>query len=186
MNNQLALYKDDERVVSIGSWNYYHPSTSNFFLRVTDSIAWGVYGRSWKDFEPDSIKLLAEIEKRNLIKKFDFDGAYEFSKMLKAQSEGKVDSWAIRWYATNFLKDGLCLYPGLSLTKHIGNVKGAAHSDDPEDIYRQTFDVTNHQPGKQKIKIEESARAVRSYMEFHQIPGNSKMSILSKIKSLFR
>jgi hypothetical protein len=40
--------------------------------------------------------------------------------MLKAQQEGKVDSWAIRWYLTTFLMQGLTLYPGRSLVRNIG------------------------------------------------------------------
>jgi hypothetical protein len=185
MNTQLAQYMNEEKVFSIGSWNYYNPTESSFFLRVPDSIAWGVFRRSWKNFEPDSTKLISEIEARNKAAEFDFDGAYGFLKMLHDQNNKKVDSWAIRWYASCFLNNGLCLYPSVSLTKHIGNVKGAAHLIHSEDIYRQTFDVTNQCPNSKAVEIKESAAAVKAYKQFHQIPDKTTISIMSKIKALF-
>lgn len=33
---------------------------------------------------------------------------------------GKVDSWAIRWYLSVFLSNGVALYPPQSLVKNIG------------------------------------------------------------------
>jgi hypothetical protein len=40
--------------------------------------------------------------------------------MLEDQVHVKNDSWAIRWYASGFLKGKLTLYPGKSLIHNIG------------------------------------------------------------------
>jgi hypothetical protein len=50
--------------------------------------------------------------------------------MLKDQIDGKVSSWAIRWYASAFLKDKLTLYPGKSLVKNIGYDTGTHFKQD--------------------------------------------------------
>jgi hypothetical protein len=47
--------------------------------------------------------------------------------MLKDQIDGKVDSWAIRWYASAFIKDKLTLYPSRSLVKNIGMDGSGTH-----------------------------------------------------------
>ena len=48
--------------------------------------------------------------------------------MLKDFTRGRNDSWAIRWYAASFLAGKLCLYPGRSLVRNIGNDDSGTHS----------------------------------------------------------
>ena len=93
-----------------------------YFLKPTSCWGWATWKRGWDLFEKDGKKLLDELEKRKLTKLFDFNGAYPYTKMLKDQVEGKVDSWAIRWYASAFIHEKLTLYPGISLVKHIGDL----------------------------------------------------------------
>jgi hypothetical protein len=64
--------------------------------------------------------LLDELEFRKLTKEFDFSGFHPYTKMLRDQIAGKNNSWAIRWYASAFLKNKLTLYPGKSLVHNIG------------------------------------------------------------------
>ena len=40
---------------------------------------------------------------------------------MKNVINGKVSSWAVRWYASVFLSDKLTLFPSHSLVNHIGN-----------------------------------------------------------------
>ena len=37
-------------------------------------------------------------------KEFDFNGTYAYTKMLEDQIVGRNNSWAVRWYASTFLK----------------------------------------------------------------------------------
>jgi hypothetical protein len=188
MNAQLNNYKNHDRVFSIGSWNYFSQDRiSNFFLRVTDSIAWGVYKRSWQLFETDSLKLINRIEQSNKIKAFNVDNSYDYFAMLKMQSENKVDSWAIRWYATCFLYNGLTLYPSKSLSKHIGFGDNATHCSSPEDVYRQYFEVENNLPSDDIIRIQESPSALKSFKYFyHSEKPPIRKILFKKFKSFFR
>ena len=128
MNEGLKFYEDEEKVISIHGYVYPIEGLPEiFFLRGADCWGWATWKRGWDLFEKDSKRLLEELEKCKLTKLFDFNGAYSYTKMLKKQIAGKIDSWAIRWYATAFLLEKLTLYPGVSLVKNIGGDEAGTH-----------------------------------------------------------
>jgi hypothetical protein len=96
-------------------------------LRGADCWGWATWRRGWAHFNPDGNYLLRELKQQGLLKKFDFDGAYAFSKMLQDQIDGLNDSWAVRWHASTFLANKLTLYPGRSLVHNIGNDSSGSH-----------------------------------------------------------
>jgi putative methyltransferase (TIGR04325 family) len=61
--------------------------------------------------------------------------------MLVDQIDGKNSSWAIRWYASLFLKNKLCLYPQKSFVCNIGFDGSGVHcgSTDLSDVQLVTF-----------------------------------------------
>ena len=91
MNEAIAFYKDEEKVISIHGYIYpvnaQLPET--FFLRGADCWGWATWKRGWDLFEPNGRKLLHEIWKRKLQKRFDINGAYPYTKMLEKQIRGK-------------------------------------------------------------------------------------------------
>lgn len=130
MNDSLKLYKNDERVISVGGCNYFvfgkqYPST--FFIPIPDCLGWATWSNRWKLFEADSKKLLKSLLEKKWEEKFNLYGFYNFSGMLKDQSEGKVSSWAIRWQATAYLNDMITIYPNPSVTQHLES-KDATHA----------------------------------------------------------
>jgi len=129
MNEALHMYRNDERVISIHGYIYpietLLPET--FFLKGADCWGWATWKRGWNLFEPDGLKLLHELRTRNLARRFDFDGTYGYTSMLESQVNGLNDSWAIRWYASAFLKDKVTLYPGRSLVCNIGVDASGTH-----------------------------------------------------------
>jgi hypothetical protein len=129
MNDALNLYKDDKKVFGIAG--YFYPIKGIlpeiFFVKLTNCWGWATWKDRWKFFEKDGKKLLSEIKIKNLKKKFDIDGSYPYTKMLRHQTEGKNNSWAIRWYASTFLNEGLFLYPKISLVKNIGFDESGVH-----------------------------------------------------------
>jgi len=134
MNEALDMYQHDEEVASIHAYvcpvGQQLPET--FFLRGADCWGWGTWRRAWKLFEPDGRLLLNEIQQQGLEYEFDYFGSYPYTRMLRQQIKGKNDSWAIRWYATAFLKNKLTLYPGISLIRNIGNDSSGTHSWDSD------------------------------------------------------
>lgn len=129
MNEALDLYEGDDEVISIHGYVYpvgqRLPET--FFLRGADCWGWATWKRGWALFEPDGRKLLSEIRQRGAERDFDFNGTYPYTGMLADQIAGRNDSWAVRWYASAFLKGKLTLYPGRSLVHNIGLDSSGAH-----------------------------------------------------------
>jgi putative methyltransferase (TIGR04325 family) len=142
MNEALEKYQNDESVACIHG--YVYPVQGElpeaFFLRGADCWGWGTWRDSWNIFNPDGVYLYNQLRKKKLLKEFNFGNTYPYSKMLLNQSKGKVDSWAIRWYASAFLNNKKTLYPGKSLIRNIGMDSSGAHCHNTE-----IFDVDLHQ-----------------------------------------
>lgn len=125
----LALYADEPRVVSIHAFCVVadEPMPQSFFLRGADCWGWATWRRGWAVFDPDGAALLARLDASGEARAFDYDGAYPYRQMLVDQVAGRVDSWAIRWYASAFLAGMLTLYPGRSLLQNIGQDGSGTH-----------------------------------------------------------
>ncbi|MEO8159495.1 MAG: glycosyltransferase family 2 protein [Betaproteobacteria bacterium] len=130
MNTALTLYEADEKVFSIHGYVFpvHNPLPETFFLLGADCWGWATWSRAWRHFEADGRRLLKGLSRANLRRRFDFDGAYDYSGMLQQQIDGRVDSWAIRWQASALLEGGLTLYPGRSLVRNIGFDETGTHS----------------------------------------------------------
>jgi hypothetical protein len=134
MNEALEKYVDDERVVSIHGYVYPvgQPLSEAFFLTGADCWGWATWQRGWSCFNSDGQFLLDELYRRKLLRAFDFNGTYPFSKMLEGQIKGANESWAVRWHASAFLAGKLTLYPGRSLVHNIGNDNSGTHCGDSD------------------------------------------------------
>jgi hypothetical protein len=122
MNQALALYESEPQVASIHGYRYPVKGDlpQSFFLKGADCWGWATWRHQWVHYEEDGKKLLQCIHDRLLEVQFDLYYFQSLVGMLKAQIEGRNDSWAIRWIASAFLLDKLTLYPGTSLIRNIG------------------------------------------------------------------
>jgi hypothetical protein len=188
MNEALELYMDEERVISIHGYNYpvraKLPDT--FFLKGADCWGWATWKRGWDLFEPDGQKLLHELRTRNLAYEFDFNGAYGYTEMLQDQIKGKNNSWAIRWYASAFLKGKLTLYPGKSLICNIGLDGSGVHCG-----ASKAYDIDISRAGTafvEKIPIEEDAAARKEIEKYLRSAKRFSLSDIVRpvIHNLFR
>lgn len=122
MNDALEAYKDEPQVGHIQACDFTQDASlpDTFLIKFTGSWGWATWERAWQHFNPDGQALLDELESRRLTRRFDFNGNYHFTRMLRRQVEGKNNSWAIRWNASLFLKDILSLNVGRSLVQNNG------------------------------------------------------------------
>lgn len=122
MNDALETYKDEPKVGHIQACDFTKDPTlpNTFLIKWTGSWGWATWSRAWNCFNPDGSALLQELEDRKLTYKFDFNGKYGYTRMLRRQIEGKNNSWAIRWNASLFLQDILSLNVGRSLVQNEG------------------------------------------------------------------
>lgn len=163
MNDGLRLYKDDHQVASISGWSC--PGAEklkdqSFFLRGADCWGWATWRRAWAHFNPDARFLYEEIRRRNLQESFNYNSLYDFMQMLKLTAEGTLNSWAICWYASTFLKEMLTLYPSVSFVFHDG--AQGTHVDNNAGIAQQLI-LAEKPVDLSKIPVAESSKG-RSVM----------------------
>jgi hypothetical protein len=133
MNDALNLYANSKNVSSISGYMYpIKPkkfSNSYFFLNFIESWGWGTWNRAWNNFEKNSLILKKKIDEKKLANKFNFENSISFYKILEDNINGLNDSWAIRWYASTFLKNMISLFPCKSFVKNIGNDSSGENSN---------------------------------------------------------
>ncbi len=129
MNEALEFYQTEEKVISVHGYIYpvMMELPETFFVQHTASWGWATWARGWQMFEPNGQKLLDQLTEKNLLAKFNFNGAYNFVGMLKRQIAGITDSWAIRWSASSLVNNKLNLYPHQSLVQNIGQDGSGTH-----------------------------------------------------------
>ncbi len=130
MNAALEKYENEEQVMQISG--YWFPIQANllpdtFFLRHCSSWGWATWAASWKSFESSAQVLLSKFDD-TAVKTFDYGHSFNYHRMLRKCANGQNDSWAIRWYASMFFKNGLTLFPNTSFVNNTGNDNSGVHS----------------------------------------------------------
>lgn len=123
MNDALFFYEDKAKVWHISGWNYPIDSSElgeYFFWNTMNCWGWATWKNRWENFEKNPKRLIREWSEEQ-IKQFDLDNSGIFWSQILANMEGKIDTWAIFWYATIFEHDGLCLNPTKTFVKNFGH-----------------------------------------------------------------
>jgi hypothetical protein len=130
MNTGIRRYADTEQVFQIAG--YIPPiecpptGTDAVFLPFSTSWGWATWKRAWDRFAKDPHDGFERLRRsRELRRRFDLDGAYYW--LLRRSMRGRGDSWAIHWYLTIFLSQGLVLFPVRSLVTNIGFDDSGVH-----------------------------------------------------------
>ena len=121
MNQALDFFEAESKVWHING--YAHPISEDllgdvFMNRVMDCWGWATWRDRWKFFEKAPLELTKKMTLAQ-IKTFDLD-ANTLTGSLAESKQGKINTWAIFWYATIFLQEGLCVSPSKSFTYNIG------------------------------------------------------------------
>jgi len=185
MNDALTLYQDESQVASIHGYVYpikdVVPET--FFIKGADCWGWGTWKRAWDIFEADGNKLLQEIYDKQLAKEFDFGGTYPYTKMLQDQIAGNNDSWAIRWYASAFLRHMLTLYPAKSLVKNIGLDSSGTHCGESTQF---SGEMSSLPLGVAKITISENISAREAFSMYFKSQKSFLRRLAHKVMLLMK
>ncbi len=177
MNEALDLYEKENQVGCIHAWNYYFNKNtfkeSTFFLKGADCWGWATWRNRWDLFNPNGKELLMLINQSNLKKSFDRDGTHQFTKMLSDQVNGEIDSWAIRWHASLFIKNKLCLQPSIPILKNIGLDNTGTHCS---EVKLRQF--TTEKIALSKIEIKEEINFFNAYK--NKYLNSSNLAIFTK------
>ncbi len=181
-NDALTKYANQEQVMHIGAYMYnLHDKKlpETFFYRAATSWGWATWARAWKNFEPDVDKLIAQFDNLK-IARFSIEGKMNFWKQIEQFKAGKNNSWAIRWYASIFLKNGLTLNPSQSLIQNIGHDGTGVHSN-KEDMYH--VQMARKQVTQFPDIIEENEEAYKAIKNFL---ANRKGTLLQRIRRFMK
>ena len=168
MNESLNYYRSNMRVGSISGYSYPvgRPMPETFFIRGADCWGWATWNDRWRYYNADGVELLAELNRRGLAHAFNFDDAMDFMQMLANQNAKKINSWAIRWHASCFLRDMLILYPGRSLAQNIGQDSTGTHAISSDSSYDVAFSPEPITVGG--VSVEESDIGREAICEFYR------------------
>jgi hypothetical protein len=137
MNESLDRYASCKNVWHVSGWNYPINSESMpdaFLWRGMNCWGWATWRDRWSHFEKQPKKINDEWTEA-MIYKFNLDGNHNFYSQVIANLEGRIDTWAVFWYATIFSNDGLCLSPSVSHVQNIGHDGTGVHCGS-DDIYK--------------------------------------------------
>jgi len=129
MNNSLNYYEDKKDVWHISGWNYpisLETSKDVYFYRIMDCWGWATWNDRWKNFEKNTNILINSMSSED-IDRFNLDGCTDLWRQVELNKSGRIDTWAIFWYATIFNHNGLCLNPVKSYVMNIGNDGTGVH-----------------------------------------------------------
>jgi len=176
-NDALKHYENEDRVMHIGAYMYPLKKSKlpqTFFYRAASSWGWATWVRAWKNFEPDIDKIIEQFDADRKYR-FSIDGTMNFWKQIREFKRGKNNSWAIRWYASIFLSDGLTLNPSESLVNNIGHDGSGIHSG-TNNIY--DVKISDRQVTQFPALIEENTDA---YVSVRYFLKHRKGSLLQRI-----
>jgi hypothetical protein len=183
MNDGLLKYMHEEQVCSIQGYTY--PNMQNqsrcFFLRGSDCWGWATWKDRWSDFERDAKILHHAILIRKLENLFDLNGKYPYLRMLKDNQLGLNDSWAVRWHASNFVKNKLSLYPPNSLVTNTGDDGNGTHAGKTTGF---RINLKNSEIGDLPEFIGESVIARSKLIKFHA--KRNRKYFLSRVKTALK
>jgi hypothetical protein len=169
MTEALDRFADDSRVRQVSGYMFPVPASSrlpeSFFMPLTTSWGWGTWARAWGDGPPPAAELLGRIEAREDRAAFSLNGAYDYLGLLRAAAAGRVDSWAVCWYARTWLEGGLVAYPRASLVRNSGLDGSGTHGDNTAGFEAAVWEhpTAPRMPGD-VVPCEEALELVESFL----------------------
>jgi GT2 family glycosyltransferase len=129
MNDALEFYRDYEEVMHISGYIYPIDSSSlkdTFFIKPASCWGWATWSSAWRYFKKDSSYYL-DIFDKNMIRDFNLNNSYNYFSQILSNQRGDIDTWAIFWYASIYIQNGLSLHPSRSFTHNIGHDGKGVH-----------------------------------------------------------
>jgi GT2 family glycosyltransferase len=131
MNDALARYAEEQNVMHISGYMYpirMDGLPETFFLPPASCWGWATWQRAWRHFDKNPSTLLRQFlpaQRRD----FNLGHSFPFWTQVELNAQGRMNTWAIFWYASVFLRGGLCLHPRQSFVQNIGHDDSGVHSN---------------------------------------------------------
>lgn len=120
MNEALNFYSENTSIMHISGYVNKdlneQPSSEVFTNQFTHCWGWATWKRAWKFFQNDINTLYFLINNHPNKDNFKSD----LFLQLEQNFTNKLNTWAVKWYASVFILNGKCLHPFKSIIKNIG------------------------------------------------------------------
>lgn len=186
MNESLSKYKDEKEIWHISGWRdpiKHTKNNSSYLYPTMDCWSWATWTDRWQNYKKDAT-YYKSIFTDSMKKAFNIDGADPYMWLqIEENISGKINTWAIFWYATIFLKHGLCIAPTTSLCKNIGFDNSGVHCSENQAQTIETsidYKITNF-PKRVHINTLEYKRN-KNFLR--KIKYKQKIDIVYDIKCL--
>lgn len=186
MNQALDKYQFNKFVYSVSGFSFdfigkRSSECDSFFLNRGWSWGWATWkdrweGIDWKMQDYDSFISNSELKSR-----FSLLGS-DVLKMLEKQQNGKVDSWAIRWFYNQFKVNGLTLYPTKSKVSNEGFDQFATHTKGSKSRYIPSIDTG----GNSNFSFPEQIEITQFYQKKFQDKMGLRERIISRVKTILK
>lgn len=186
MNEALEFYRNEDKVFGVTGYAYpllTKELPSTFFLKDEGCWGWATWSRAWKYFEKDTEKLIKTFTK-SMIYEFNFNNSMNFWSQVIHNKQGKINSWAIYWYATVFLQNGLFLHSRESFVINIGHDGSGVHCGESFEYETNVIAKYNVQFATD-IKISDVARQAH-IMYFNSLKIPFIKRLFNKIKRMLK
>ena len=189
MNSCLFKYQYAENVFSISGYSFNLGQDTGsedeaYFLSRGWSWGWATWSNRWEkvDWEVNSyVKFVNDYKARKAFAK----GGSDLNKMLDQQMNGKLDSWAIRWFYHQFCIGGLTVYPVLSKVYNAGFDKDATHTNGSNSRYVPIMDSASNMVFTLPSSVELSIHYSRKFQKKMGVIARVVSKIDTHIKRLF-
>ena len=173
MNEALEKYKDDDRVASISA--FLNPidceAPETFFLRYFACWGWATWKRGWDLLINDDRVLLRRLRWRKHA--FNIDGTGPFYEILYCDKIGLNSSWAVRFYASQFLAGKLQLFPGHTMAIQTGADGSGTHGTTGNNTF-DSMSLYMKPILLQDIAIEENREMYKAFARFYASKMNKR------------
>lgn len=169
MNDTLDKFKLNKKIWSISGYgpqlkkNNNNKNNEYYFLERPWSWGWGTWNDRWQLTKWENLDFKALKSNTIQFEKFN-DCGKDLGEMLRSQSEKRayINSWYIRFAYSQFLNNGITIYPKKSFIKNIG-IDGTGTHSSKKNSFRWDVEINeNYSKGEievlDKIFIDESIK----------------------------
>ena len=194
MNEALDLYENEPKVMQISGFMV--PSKVELeqtgLFRCPASWGWATWNTSWQHYDNQIDAFLKQFKEADVFE-FNIENTYHHFEELIKNKKGILKTWLIRWYASMFIHDGLCLYPHKSLITNTGFGELSTHTKDKK-MTKKIFNKSNHVSSVQLVNKQKSITESQSYLnafkDFYKYQNyiwgkpSLKHRLISKLKNI--
>ncbi|MHB9294035.1 hypothetical protein Holit_03161 [Hollandina sp. SP2] len=185
MNDALKRYEKLEKVWHISG--YALPLNKKgigetYFTKYMGCWGWGTWKNRWEQYRKNTDELLG-LFSEEMKYGFNYGKGNEFLGQLERNKAGAINTWAIYWYGTIYLNNGLCLNPRASFTQNIGMDGSGVHCGETKAY---EVKVTDTYPVSFEGSIEERLETRKKLERYFRVKNKAIIQVKKLIKRIRR